>query len=577
MYRITNITPRGKTPISLNSFTVVVGPNNAGKSQLLRDITLCASGRKAEIKVLEDAGIDLGSSAIAFLQDLVARMKPNQVGQYFLDSAGISLDENVSMQYQPNQLSHYTHTEEQAQSHIASAFAREILAYLTTEARLTFTKHRTNLYRPNQRGVSSLVEALFHGSNEDEQWLSDRTLSAFGLGVALDSFSEPSALEIRVANSFAGLLREDRMKAREFMQTCPRLDEQGDGLRSFVATLGAARSLSREVILVDEPEAFLHPPQAFQIGRALVEGDFRGKQIICATHSADFLRGVISAGTNVTVIRVSRSRNEQLVTALRPEELLALARDPVLSSGRVLDGIFYRQVIITESDGDAVLYAALSEDNDRTGETYYVNSYSKQAAATVAAPYKHMGIPHAAIVDIDLIRVGPEFLKVAEAFLKDTSEAERLAANIRSHIEATPAADLVTATLDKLQELPVSLIDQTMSEPEKQLEWLRARLRDIRADASSWSTLKRLGVNSDRLDGQALADLKRLIDVCAAAGLFLVPVGERESWLGPDVPYSKNKTAFTTKALEYLASKKLAPNAPLATFMHDVHAFLEAN
>lgn len=439
MYRITSITPRGRAPVPLDSFTVVVGPNNAGKSQLLRDITFCASGRKEGAKVLDDVDVDFGASAITFLEELVARMRPDEAGQYHLDSAGISFDENVSSQYNPDQLVHFKRSEEAARDHIASAFARELLAYLTTEARLTFSKHRTNLYRPNQRGAASLVEALFQSSNADEDWISDRTRDAFGLAVALDCFSNPGALEMRVAESFADLKRQDRAQARAFMQGCARLDEQGDGLRSFVATLGAARTVARKVIIVDEPEAFLHPPQAFQMGRALSEGDFGGKQVVCATHSADFLRGVLSARTDVTVVRVSRSRKGQRVTVLSPEELQAVARDPVLSSGRVLDGIFYRQVVITESDGDAVLYGALSGRGDRAGETYYVNSYSKQATAAVAAPYRHMGVPHAAIVDIDLIRVGPEFSKVVQAFLGDAQEAERLSASVRACVEATPA------------------------------------------------------------------------------------------------------------------------------------------
>jgi hypothetical protein len=53
-------------------------------------------------------------------------------------------------------------------------------------------------------------------------------------------------------------------------------------------------------------------------------------------------------------------------------------------------------------------------------------------------------------------------------------------------------------------------------------------------------------------------------------------VGERESWLEPDVPYSKNKTAYTRKALEYLASKQMADDAPLAVFMCNAHAYLDA-
>jgi hypothetical protein len=574
MYRVAQITPRHQSPILLTSLTVVVGPNNAGKSQLLRDITLCASGREEQSKVLQRVDIDLGDTAVAFLRERVARMRPNEMGQYLLDSAGITLDETASIQYQPALLEHHTQSEEQARAHIASAFARELVAYLTTEARLTFSKRRTDLYRGGLRGSASLVEALFHGSNEEEEWISGRASSAFGLSIALDTFTSAGAHELRVAPSFSELPRGDRAQARRFMQTCERLDEQGDGLRSFVATLGAAKTLPRDVILIDQPEAFLHPPQAFQMGRALSETEFDGKQIICATHSADFLRGVISTNTDVMVIRVSRGKKGQVVRVLSPTELQSVAKDPVLSSGRVLDGIFYRQVIVTESDGDAVLYGALSTKGDRSGETYYVNSYSKQATEKVVAPYKHMGVPHAAIIDLDLIRVGPEFSRVAKAFLKNTNEVEELAGRIRCSVEATPPGDFVRKAFEYLAALPANLAKLELDSPDKELEWLRARLSDARAHANSWSDLKRFGERSEQLDAHVLADLRRLILICASAGLFLVPFGERESWLEPEVPYSKNKTAYTTKALEYLASGKLREDAPLATFMRDVHNYL---
>ena len=96
MYRIASVTPRGRSPTTIASFTVVVGPNNAGKSQMLRDITLCASGQNEQAKVLEDVGIDLGPSAITFLRNLVTRMGPNEAGQHYLDGAGISLNDMSS-------------------------------------------------------------------------------------------------------------------------------------------------------------------------------------------------------------------------------------------------------------------------------------------------------------------------------------------------------------------------------------------------------------------------------------------------------------------------------------------------
>jgi hypothetical protein len=56
----------------------------------------------------------------------------------------------------------------------------------------------------------------------------------------------------------------DRVSERygEALQRLPRLDSDGDGVRSFVGTLLATFCGAHPVLLIDEPEAFLHPPQA---------------------------------------------------------------------------------------------------------------------------------------------------------------------------------------------------------------------------------------------------------------------------------------------------------------------------
>jgi predicted ATPase len=49
----------------------------------------------------------------------------------------------------------------------------------------------------------------------------------------------------------------------------PRLDTQGDGMRSFTSILLDTFTSEYTVTLIDEPEAFLHPPQARLLGKIL--------------------------------------------------------------------------------------------------------------------------------------------------------------------------------------------------------------------------------------------------------------------------------------------------------------------
>ncbi|MGZ3471666.1 MAG: AAA family ATPase [Isosphaeraceae bacterium] len=63
------------------------------------------------------------------------------------------------------------------------------------------------------------------------------------------------------------------------MQNYEQLDEQGDGIRSFVGIVVALLILNRGLFLIDEPEAFLHPPQAYRIGAFIAEQSSLSRQL----------------------------------------------------------------------------------------------------------------------------------------------------------------------------------------------------------------------------------------------------------------------------------------------------------
>ena len=75
-------------------------------------------------------------------------------------------------------------------------------------------------------------------------------------------------LVMRVGDDFSKVPR--RPSGRRLpMQQFELLDDQGDGIRSFVGISVALLALKRALFLIDEPEAFLHPPQAFRLGAAI--------------------------------------------------------------------------------------------------------------------------------------------------------------------------------------------------------------------------------------------------------------------------------------------------------------------
>ena len=136
-----------------------------------------------------------------------------------------------------------------------------------------------------------------------------------------------------------GLIRLFKGKAPGY----PLLDTQGDGIRSVLGMISAIVSVKKPVILLDEPEAFLHPPQALQLGEIISELVEPSQQIFIATHSADFLRGLLSSTRDAVIIHLDRITDITKANVLDPATLDQIVTDPLLSSSRVLEGMFYRE------------------------------------------------------------------------------------------------------------------------------------------------------------------------------------------------------------------------------------------
>jgi hypothetical protein len=105
----------------------------------------------------------------------------------------------------------------------------------------------------------------------------------------------------------------------------PGLDEQGDGMKSLLGLLLPLLASGSKIMLVDEPEAFLHPPQARVAGRVLGElASERGSQIILATHDRNLLVGLLESRAPISVVRLDRKPEETKARQLDPDDIRRL-------------------------------------------------------------------------------------------------------------------------------------------------------------------------------------------------------------------------------------------------------------
>jgi len=277
--------------LSSNSILVIVGPNNCGKSTALRELQDACRSQYGG-KVISTAKVQKSGEpeeAIKWFEKHTRVLN----GNFSHVATAISRADILSKWDGPRLVE----------------FANFFVTLSNTEQRLQAGSPQNRLAPGSQFGNS------LHLLDEDdtaELRLSNFFSSAFNTDLILNRDAGPQIhfhCGKRSIFHASGLDLTHR-ESRDKLPQLPLLHEQGDGMRSFVGSILDLLTSSGFIHLIDEPEAFLHPPQARIQGKVIAElakSQEHDRQIIIATHSGDFLRGLIEAAPdNLHVARLTR-------------------------------------------------------------------------------------------------------------------------------------------------------------------------------------------------------------------------------------------------------------------------------
>jgi predicted ATPase len=131
--------------------------------------------------------------------------------------------------------------------------------------------------------------------------------------------------------------------ALRFWQRTRNIESASDGVKAYTGILAAVLGTDCELVLIDEPEVFLHPPLARKLGGFLTNiARERTAMVFASTHSADFLTGCVQSGTPVSVDRLTHEGGVSSARLLEADRLNTMMRDPLMRSTGVLSALFYR-------------------------------------------------------------------------------------------------------------------------------------------------------------------------------------------------------------------------------------------
>lgn len=505
--------------LSQDDVLVIVGPNNAGKSAALRGIRDKVAAADAPNPVVTKLSVSRQGSQQEVTDWLThtARVSTDVAGRTFYHGHGTTA-------FHPNVVNWWA-----GQSGMGD-LARFFCYMLGADERL-----KASDPAPGIALVRDPPSHPIHYLQVDDRLeaeLSGQFKRAFGedLVVHRSAGNEVPLFTGQRPTPTAGQDRCSYDYVRE-LETLTPLKNQGDGMRSFAGVLLYTSVGFESIILIDEPEAFLHPPQARLLGRMLVAQKRAGRQLFVATHSGDVLRGILDADSkNVRVIRIRREGKVNPACELDNAKISALWGDTLLRHSNVLDGLFHERVIVCESDSDCRFYAAVaganfaSKGSDyRIPDVMFTHGAGKDRVATILDSLVQLKVPATCVLDFDA--------------LNDESLLEKLVTTLGgAWVTLKPDWTRVKAAIDqKKPDLDANEVRHEIEQLLKEVpagvfpDSARHEIIKVLRRGSPWQLAKSMGT-SYVPNGQPSEACMRLMAELRKLGIRIVTVGELESW-----------------------------------------------
>jgi hypothetical protein len=504
-------------PLAADSITVLVGANNVGKSQSLRDIyELCESSGARGIEVVKRVELD----AFGTYEDFLLRYKGTLNNRGYVVRGDFQLRGPFDAQVGAKEAARAF---EEPMNHECGPLARFFVSRADVESRLSVSKP-AEAFDAIDEAPKDPIHVLFSDESVESE-VSEAFSLAFGVGLFVN----------RLAGKTIPLYCGEKPAESPidaFLLACrklPRLDEQGDGMRSFAGCLLHVCATRAFTVLVDEPEAFLHPPQARLLGAMLSKRVRAGRQIIIATHSGDLIRGLLEANpSNVTIVRVSRSGNINLPAVLPAKDVTHVWSDPALRYSNILDGLFHERVVLCEGDADCrfffTLMNTICEDaNQSMPDVMFSASSGKQRFPILADSLRRLEVPVTIVADFDVLRDSTLLGKLVASQGGEWSKVEKCW-NVLSAAIGQAAAGRTVGSVGR------AIKDLIAKEPPQApfTRKIAEGLREVTKADGPWDIAKSVGLNVVR--GDAAVAGKTLLAALRSLGIFIIDSGELESF-----------------------------------------------
>jgi len=510
--------------------TVFVGANNTGKSLTLRELTAyCEQGRREGRKIIDTVEISIPAveEADAAFQRAAVSLKADESlpegtrrVTRLVPGSGRANVQQVNWRAISENLPGWRERQREGELDWQKEVPDWLFSWYVSLFSISLDgRKRLSLVDEQDQGdllatPANHLAALF-ANDEVRHRLQEVIYDAFGLYFVIDP-TNGGRLRVRLSARRPTVPEEEQAldaRARQFHSQAVEISSFSDGVKAFCGLMSALACSEYRIIMVDEPDAFLHPTLGRKLGREMARiASEREGNVFVSTHSAAFLMGCMESGKPVDVVRLTYDEPDATARLLSSESVRTLMTDPLLRSVKVLEALFYRCAVITESDSDRALYDEINHRLEQASDQYardavFLNAHNKQTIGRVVGLLRGIGIPAAAVVDIDILK-GRDLKNLMDACY-------------------VPAGTAIG-------------IGQTKS----------AVIQSLQAAGDGWEMR---GI--DCLSAGERETCENLLAQLRDYGIFVVPVGQLESWLTSiGAAPTKNKTYWLATAFDLLGT-----------------------
>jgi hypothetical protein len=394
---------RGRQDLDVAQVNIILGPNNTGKSSFLREVYSFFSPESLGTKnVVQDIGlidniIDFARNRDwqQFLTSSDGLQIPYRTLQGGQGSVGIQLDQAIKIA----KIGHLT----------------EICSHLLCD-RAMILNGISRLNLANSCNMSDLQssyqpDALPRLIKDENIYAKFRDLvhQNFGLHISIDP-TGMNLLRLKLSEDLppVGNALSIGPKNQEYFKKARSLENESDGIKSFIGILLSLHAFDCDLMFIDEPEAFLYPPLARNLSQILAKAAVdQDKSIFIVTHSPNVLIGFLESEASTNIWRFSRHSNSFFVDPISREGIQKFSRSPKFRNSDILEAAFFEGLVLCEGDDDRVFFEENFKNQRKISSGVpnlrFIRSFGKEEIHVFVRGLQELKMPVAAVLDNDAI------------------------------------------------------------------------------------------------------------------------------------------------------------------------------